>query len=176
MKKIIGNADYYYIPSNYTSWHTFGNEMPEQQKLNYFLEDIGLNTFYFAMNHNFPIWMNSAHYNMPQHIRGESYIFDHKQMLNRYYLERLSNDMGEIMYVDLNKPIVPSYYPTMQHHNGLSFPQRHVGSEIPLYAHKYIQVCKVFPYQLSTVQVSTYKYHKDYRNIQDWEYYSIITL
>ncbi|XP_018058979.1 PREDICTED: hexamerin-like [Atta colombica] len=140
MKKTFGNADYYYIPSNYTSWHTFGNEMPEQQKLSYFLEDIGLNTFYFAMNHNFPIWMNSIYYNMPQHIRGELHIFNHKQMLNRYYLERLSNDMGEIAYVDLNKPIVPGYYPTMQHHNGLSFPQRHVGFEVPLHAHKYIQV------------------------------------
>ncbi|KAG5336519.1 HEXA protein, partial [Acromyrmex charruanus] len=139
MKKTIGNADYYYIPSNYTSWHTFGNEMPEQQKLSYFLEDVGLNTFYFAMNHNFPIWMNSTQCNMPQHIRGESYIFNHKQILNRYYLERLSNDMGEITYIDLNKPIVPGYYPTMQHYNGLSFPQRHVGSQVPLHAHKYLQ-------------------------------------
>ncbi|KAG5332240.1 HEXA protein, partial [Acromyrmex heyeri] len=139
MKKTIGNADYYYIPSNYTSWHTFGNEMPEQQKLSYFLEDVGLNTFYFAMNHNFPIWMNSTQCNMPQHIRGESYIFNHKQILNRYYLERLSNDMGEITYIDLNKPIVPGYYPTMQYHNGLSFPQRHVGSQVPLHAHKYLQ-------------------------------------
>ncbi|XP_018397198.1 PREDICTED: hexamerin-like [Cyphomyrmex costatus] len=139
MKKTIGNADYYYILSNYTTWHMFENEMPEQQKLSYYLEDIGLSTYYFAMSHNFPMWMNSTHYNMLQHIRGESYMFNHRQMLNRYYLERLSHDIGEITYVDVNKPVVPGYYPTMQHHNGLRFPQRHVGSEVPLHAHKHIQ-------------------------------------
>lgn len=140
MKKTAGGVDYYYIPSNYTDWHMIDDEVPEQEKLSYFLEDIGLSAFYFAMNHDFPVWMNSVQYKMPQHIRGELYMFIHKQLLIRYYLERLSNDMGEIPYVDMNKPIVPGYYPMMHHHNGLPFPQRPVDSEVPLHAHKYVQV------------------------------------
>ncbi|XP_071571881.1 hexamerin 70b [Temnothorax nylanderi] len=139
VKKTVGGVDYYYIPSNYTTWYMGGDEVSEQQKLSYFIEDIGLNAFYFVTNHDFPVWMNSVRYNMPQHIRGELYIFSHKQVLNRYYLERLSNDMGEISYVDVNKPVVPGYYPTMHHHNGLPFPQRPVGSEVPLHAHKHVQ-------------------------------------
>lgn len=143
IKKTVGGVDYYYIPSNYTGWYVAGEEMSEQQQLSYFSEDVGLNAFYVAMNHDFPIWMNSAQYNMPQHIRGELYIYTHKQLLNRYYLERLSNDLGEISYVDVNKPVVPSYYPMMHHPNGLPFLQRPVDSEVPLYMHKYVQVGKV---------------------------------
>lgn len=142
LKKTVGGVDYYYIPSNYTDWYMNEDKMPEQQKLSYFLEDIGLNAFYFVMNHDFPVWMNSVQYNMSQHIRGELYMFNHQQLLSRYYLERLSNDMGEISYVDMNKPIVPGYYP-MMHYNGLPFPQRSVDSEVPLHAHKHVQVGKV---------------------------------
>lgn len=139
MKKTVGGVDYYYIPSNYTGWHMVGDEVAEQEKLSYFTEDIGLNAFYFILNHDFPLWMKSVQYNMPQHIRGELYMFSHKQLLNRYYLERLSNDMGEIMYVDVNKPVVPGYYPMMHHHNGLPFPQRPADFVVPLHAHRYVQ-------------------------------------
>jgi len=75
VKKTVGGVDYYHIPSNYTGWYVVGDEVPEQQKLSYFLEDIGLNAFYFITNHDFPIWMNSVQYNMPQHI----------QIFYRYY-------------------------------------------------------------------------------------------
>lgn len=154
LKKTVGGVDYHYIPSNYTNWHVVGDQVPEQEKLSYFIEDIGLNAFYVVTNHDFPIWMNSVQYNMPQHIRGELYIFNHKQLLNRYYLERLSNDMGEIAYVDMNKPVVPGYYPMMHHHNGVPLPQRPVDSEVPLHMHKYVQVGKASQFLLIDYQVS----------------------
>ncbi|KAL6267211.1 hypothetical protein P5V15_000288 [Pogonomyrmex californicus] len=151
MKKTIGGVDYYYIPSNYTNWYVAGDEVSEQQTLNYYLEDIGLNAFYVITNHDFPIWMNSVQYNMPQHLRGELYVFNHKQLLNRYYLERLSHDMGEIKYVDVNKPIVPGYYPMMHHYNGLPIPHRSVNSEVPLHLHKYVQAIQDIHTRISDV-------------------------
>lgn len=140
VKKTISGVDYYYISSNYSGWDVVRDDAPEQQKLSYYLEDIGLNAYYFLMSHEFPYWMSSVKYNMPRNVRGALYLYTHKLMLIRYYLERLSNEMGEINYVDVNRPIVTGYYPMMHHQNGLPFPQRPVGSEIPSYAHKDVQV------------------------------------
>jgi len=140
VKKTIGGVDHYYIPSNYSGWYMVRNQVPEQQKLSYFTEDVGLNAFYTTLSYNFPHWMNSAQYHLSQNMRGEFYLYSHKQLLCRYYLEKLSNDMGEIKYIDMHKPVVPGYYPTMHHHNGLPFPQRPVGFEVPLHAHKDVQV------------------------------------
>lgn len=116
------------------------DEVPEQHKLSYFTEDVGLNAYYSAINHEFPVFMNSEKYNLPKGIRGEAYLYVFKQTLVRYYMERLSNGMGEVSYVDLNRPIATGYYPTMHHQNGLPFPQRPVNSEIPLREHMNVQV------------------------------------
>ncbi|XP_012230110.1 arylphorin subunit alpha [Linepithema humile] len=143
MKKTVGGVDVYYIPANYSGWYVIRDEMPEMhEKLNYYTEDIGLNAYYSVVNHDFPLWMNSKRHNLPQLAttkRGEIYLYIHKEILTRYYLERLSNGMGEIPYVDVNKPIVTGYYPTMHHHNGLSFPQRPANSEIPMREHRNVQ-------------------------------------
>lgn len=116
------------------------DNVPEQQKLSYYIEDIGLSNYYFMSYHDFPWWMKSVEYNMPQNVRGELHMFAHKQMLARYYAERLSNNIGEIDCVDVTKPIRTGYYPTMHHHNGVPFVQRPVDSEIPLHDHYYVQV------------------------------------
>lgn len=140
---MVGGVDHYYIPSNYSGWYIVRDDVPEQ-KLTYFTEDVSLNNFYFYMAHDFPHWMNSAEHNMPSNIRGELYLVQHKELLARYYLERLSNDMGEIDYVDVNKALVNGYYPTMHYHNGMPFCQRPVDSKIPLQMHKEVQVYNVF--------------------------------
>lgn len=149
MKKTIGGVDNYYIPANYSGWYMTNDQVSEQQKLSYLTEDVGLNAFYLANSHDFPFFMNSVKYNMPQNVRGELYMYMHKQLLDRYYLERLSNDLDEIDYVDVNRPIVPAYYPTMQHPNGMPFPQRPVDHEIPLHAHRDVQVSNAFSRRLS---------------------------
>lgn len=141
MKKTVGGVDHYYIPANYSGWYMMNEQVPEQ-KLSYLTEDVGLNAFFLANSHDFPYWMNTAKYNMLQNVRGELYMYMHKVFIDRYNLERLSNDLGEIDYVDVNRPIVPGYYPTMQHSNGLPFPQRPVGHMIPLHAYKDVQVCQ----------------------------------
>ncbi|KAK2586861.1 hypothetical protein KPH14_009799 [Odynerus spinipes] len=137
-KKTVGGVDYHMIHTNYSGWYLVRDNVPEQ-KLSYFTEDVGLGQFYFMINHDFPYWMNSNKYNLPKDIRGEIYLYGHKQLLVRYYLERLSNDMGEIEYVDFYKPIVTGYYPTMHFPNGVPFPQREVGATIPLHMHKYVE-------------------------------------
>ncbi|CAD6201491.1 GSCOCT00000291001.2-RA-CDS [Cotesia congregata] len=118
------------IPANYSGWYLQHPHADEE--LTYFTEDIGLCTYYFFFAHDFPHFMNSGDYqHLQKEVRGEVYFFGHKQLLARYYLERLSNNMGEIEFIDWHEPIVTGFYPTLTHTNGLPFPHRHAGSHIP---------------------------------------------
>jgi len=56
--------------------------------------------------------------------RGEYFYWFHHNMLARYYLERLSNDFGEIPHYSYDYPIETGYYPSMHYPNGLRFPVR----------------------------------------------------
>lgn len=159
MKKTVGGVDHYTIPSNYSGWYVNRNEeVPEQHKVNYFTEDPGMNSQYFGLIHAFPTWINFAVYNKPSKlVRGEKYLYIHKMLLNRYNLERLSNDMDMVDHVlDVTKPVVTGYYPTMQHYNGLPMPQRPSNSEVPHHLHKEVQVRYFFHRMLQNQKVIEY--------------------
>lgn len=135
-KKSAG-YDTYIIPANYSGWY-ISYEYDEESRLNYFTEDIGLNLYYFYFRHEFPFWMKSEEYSFPNY-RGEEYLYGHKQLMVRYYLERLSNDLGKIEDFDWHKTFYPGYYPTIAYHNGLPFPQRPHWCTFPHYKYKYIK-------------------------------------
>ncbi|KAL2732724.1 hexamerin-like [Vespula maculifrons] len=135
-QKLTG-YDTYIIPANYSGWY-ITYEHDQEYKLNYFTEDIGLNLYYFYFRQQYPFWLKSEEYQMPKY-RGEEYLYGHKQLLTRYYLERLSNNLGKIEEFDWYKEFYPGYYPTMTYHNGLPFPQRPYLSMFPYYKYKYIK-------------------------------------
>ncbi|EFN82402.1 Hexamerin [Harpegnathos saltator] len=168
-KTTVGSVDTFYIPTNYTGSYIVRDEVPENQKLSYYHEDIGLNAYYFMSYHEFPSFMNSVEYNMPQNVRGEMFMYLHKQMLLRYYLERLSNNIGEIDYIDVNKPIVTGYYPSMHYHNGVPFIQRPVNSEIPLHVHRYVQALQDFHTRISNAIDSGYLVDKNGKRTNIYE-------
>lgn len=60
--------------------------------------------------------------------------------MTRYYLERLSNDIGKIEDFDWHNEFYTGYYPTMTYHNGLPLPQRPYWSKFPYYKYAYIKV------------------------------------
>ncbi|XP_034944552.1 uncharacterized protein [Chelonus insularis] len=131
------------IHSNYSGWYLTHEHTDE--KLNYFTEDVGLNSYYFTFVHDYPHWMDSETHHLQKEVRGELYYYGHKQLLGRYYLERLSNDMGEIEMIDWHEPIITGYYPSIHHANGLPFPHRHSYSHVP--HHKYDLVHDVEEYE-----------------------------
>ncbi|XP_043262180.1 arylphorin subunit alpha-like [Colletes gigas] len=133
----VENAETYMIYANYT-----GAYMPRvngEYKLDYFMEDVGLNAFYYYFRQVFPFWLSSKQSGIPPEIRGQFYYFVHKQLLARYNLERLSNDLGEIKDFDWYKPIHPGYYSTLTYSNGISIPQRNRYSSIPYYKYKHLK-------------------------------------
>jgi len=109
------------IPSNYTNYMF---ETNVESKLSYFMEDIGLNTYYYYFHMDYPFWMTGKNYLTTMDRRGELYLFKHQQILARYYLERLSNGLGVIPTFTWMEDIRTGYYPALRYYNGEYFPTR----------------------------------------------------
>ncbi|MEE5462561.1 hypothetical protein V2M36_10910, partial [Streptococcus pneumoniae] len=102
-----GNYHFYY--QNYSGYQTYGDEY----KLSYLTEDIGWNNFYTYFHMVMPFWEDGdqiAH-GVVKERRGEIYYHFYQQLLARYYLERLSNGMGEIPTFSWYQPFEQGYYP-----------------------------------------------------------------
>lgn len=112
------------VPANYSSYH---HRVNPEQSLAYYTEDIGINALYFYYNLYYPFWLpeEQSYVIRATERRGERYYFLHQQLLARYYLERLSNDLGEIPYLDYEQPLVGyGYQPSLRYPNGEDFPVR----------------------------------------------------
>lgn len=109
------------IPSNYTDYLYEANM---ESKLSYFMEDVGLNTYYYYFHMDYPFWMTGKNYLMREDRLGELYLFKHHQILARYHMERLSNGMGTIPKFSWMDKIRTGYYPALRYYNGEYFPSR----------------------------------------------------
>ena len=131
--------DTYIIPANYSGWY-LNLDYDEEHKLSYFTEDIGLNTYYMYYRFEYPFWLGTEEFGLHPGFRGEEYLYGHKQIWNRYFLERISNDLGYVEDFDWDREFHAAYYPTMTFHNSFPYPQRPHWSRFPEYKFKYIQV------------------------------------
>lgn len=142
----------YTIKANYSGYYL--NLHPEQS-LSYYLEDVGINAFYYYYNLYYPFWMSSKEYGFASVNRGEQYIFLYQQLLARYYLERISNGFGEIPYFNWELPIETPYYPSLEYPNGLEFPYRPPFVKLQEYYYNYGQTWSwksVYGYSYTLIQ------------------------
>ncbi|XP_063387647.1 arylphorin subunit alpha-like [Cydia fagiglandana] len=97
----------YVFYSNYTSpWLTGSKE----DKLSYFTEDIGMNSYYYYFQTLYPYWWSSKNIKLYDEFRGDLYYFCYRQLIAKYYLNRLTNGLGEIPEFSWYKPIETGYY------------------------------------------------------------------
>jgi len=110
------------IPSNYTGKYGHVNE---ENLLAYYMEDVGLNSFYYYYNLDYPYWTKGDP-KMPlkDDHRGMFYFFIHNQLLARYYMERLSHDLGEIPTFNYFDTMASGYHTNLRYYNGVFFPNR----------------------------------------------------
>ena len=108
------------INSNYTGWPTRANA---EQALSYFTEDVGLNAWYYYFHSDYPFWVDNKD-SLIKSRRGEVYLYTHAQLLARYYLERLSNNLGEIPQFSWRTPFRTGYNPALAYYRGTAFPVR----------------------------------------------------
>ncbi|EFA09253.1 hexamerin 5 precursor [Tribolium castaneum] len=116
-----GGAKTYTIYSNYSGYYL---NLNKEQSLSYFLEDVGLNAFYYYCNIYYPFWMDGDEFKLKNDRRGEQYYYLYQQLLARYYLERLSNDFGEVEFFNYDEPFKYGYYSSLRYPTGLAFPNR----------------------------------------------------
>lgn len=69
-------------------------------------------------------WLGGDEFGLNKDRRGEWYLYQIRQLLARYYLERLSNGLGEIPDIDMFSEIETGYYPSLMFFNGVNFPTR----------------------------------------------------
>lgn len=130
-KTIDKNLDDYYgvsledktfiIQSNYSGWYMKTND---ETAISYFTEDVSLNTHYHNMHIDYPFWMHGDVFGLNNDKRGEIFYYLHQQMLARYYMERLSNNLGEIPRFSWDWPIETGFMSNLRFANGLNFPSR----------------------------------------------------
>lgn len=118
--EVIQKAQYYKQISNNEKYHhyiIYSNH--SNHYLDYYTEDLGVNSFYYYYNLHYPFWMTEVH----EHY-GEIFYHMYQQILARYYLERLSHHHGEIPSLNWDLPLEDSFYPHLSYPNGLEFPIR----------------------------------------------------
>lgn len=120
MKMVDGKFDFTLL-TNYTDSKLMLND---EQKLAYFTEDIGMNSWYYYLHQDYPFWMDAANDKTWNDRRGELYLFAHWQLLKRYHMERLSNGLGDIKEFSWDKHLPSGYYPQLTYMNGEKFPAR----------------------------------------------------
>jgi hypothetical protein len=98
--------------------------MNKNDRLRYFTEDIDLNTYYYYFHVDYPFWMKDEVFDKLRTRRFELTIYMYQQILARYYLERLSNGLGEIKTLTWYEHVRKGYWPWLKYHNGVQFPMR----------------------------------------------------
>lgn len=107
------------ISWNATSWPYYGKNFA----VTYFTHDYGLNAYNYHVNLAYPYWLGgNVIPGFKRARRGEIWWFYHKQLLARYYMERLSNGLGEIP--EITEVVEDGYNPGLLYHNGIPFPVR----------------------------------------------------
>nr|CAD7592475.1 unnamed protein product [Timema genevievae] len=104
------------LKSNYTGY--WDSERTPENILAYFTEDVGLNAFNSEWNRLYPSWFNTTEYNVNIDRRGELFLYYQKQLLARYFLERLSNNLGDIP--SFEEEYETGYFPRLRFNNGQS--------------------------------------------------------
>lgn len=115
------NKDLVVIPTNYTAWYK--NVNPEL-RLSYFTEDVGLNTYHYYHHVDYPFWLKGEEYGIKSDRRGEVFWYSHEQLLARYLLERVGNDLYEMEKFTFERPNIVGYSPNLRYKNGKDFPVR----------------------------------------------------
>ncbi|XP_072944979.1 arylphorin subunit alpha-like isoform X2 [Epargyreus clarus] len=107
------------INTNYSGWNLPSNGCEEQ--LDYFREDIALNSYNYGVHFMHPFWMSNDELDVFNGRHAEHYYYIHQQLLARYNLEK--QHLKE-KNVSMTPNCVSDYNPYLTYDNGLPFPIR----------------------------------------------------
>lgn len=103
------------INTNYSNWNSINDNLNE--KIDYFTEDISLNSYYYGVQLLHPFWMSNNELDEINPRHAEQYYFVHQQLMARYLLEK-EHFKSQVFLGSDHK----DYNPHLTYDNGLQFP------------------------------------------------------
>ncbi|CAH1733225.1 phenoloxidase 1-like [Aphis gossypii] len=95
------------IPHDYSA-----NDLDFEHRISYFREDIGINLHHWHWHLVYPFEGPMSIVNKDR--RGELFYYMHQQIIARYNMERLSNDMNRVVRLtNWRDPILEGYFPKL---------------------------------------------------------------
>lgn len=120
-EQIVDGAYTVVIQSNATSDRVHLNQ---EQLMAYFTEDVGLSAYHYNLHIDWPFWFGGRKERLRSLRRGEVFLFEHQQLVARYNLERISNNLGRIAEFSWRAPIQTGYFSYMRTRQGQAFARR----------------------------------------------------
>nr|CAR85695.1 hemocyanin subunit type 1 [Hierodula membranacea] len=95
-----------------------------EQRVAYLGEDVGMNAHHSHWHMDFPFWWKQQEYGVEKDRKGELFYWMHHQLIARFDLERLSNDLPFVEPLSWEDKIVDGFYPQTTYRVGGEFPAR----------------------------------------------------
>nr|CAR85693.1 hemocyanin subunit type 1 precursor [Carausius morosus] len=95
-----------------------------EQRVAYLGEDLGMNSHHAHWHMDFPFWWKPEEYGIDKDRKGELFYYMHHQLIARFDLERLSNDLPPVEPLGWRERIVDGFYPQTTYRVGGEFPAR----------------------------------------------------
>ncbi|XP_062553868.1 hexamerin-1.1-like [Armigeres subalbatus] len=153
------NGKYNVVYSNFTAVYPI--DYYGEDKLSYFTEDIGLNSYYYYFMLEYPFFLGESKFNLFKDRRGELYLYMYQQLIARYYLERQVNFLGPIEEFSWDQPIKTGYYPKLSYWNGLPFYGRNDYYSVPKDQYYKFDILKDYETRIRQVIDQGYMYLDD---------------
>ncbi|XP_046627393.1 arylphorin subunit beta-like [Neodiprion virginianus] len=126
----------------------------EEQRLNYFRNDVSLAEAMHYAHLLRPFWLGSLEISddvlAAWPPRGETFLWWQMHTLALYNMERLSNNLEAIKEFDWNYPLPYGHYPNASYPNGCQFPSRKNRSRIPNHLFPLLQKVRDLESRLSS--------------------------
>ncbi|XP_061391293.1 arylphorin subunit A4-like [Musca vetustissima] len=118
---LMKDVKMFYMPVDYTRDVYFFNK---ESELSYFTEDVEWNAFWYYFNMDYYPYLDGEDFGLKKDRRGEYYFYVIRQMLARYYMERLSHGYGEIPEFSFFTEVEYGYDPQLINYNGVGYSYR----------------------------------------------------
>ena len=128
--EIFQGTKMFFMPVDYTRDIEFYNK---ESALSYFTEDVGLNAYWYYLNMDYAFFLDGKTFGLNKDRRGEYWLYTVRQLLSRYYMERLSFGYGEIPEFSFFDKVEYGYDPQLINYNGVGFSYRKNYYEIESY-------------------------------------------
>ncbi|XP_075149870.1 arylphorin subunit C223-like [Haematobia irritans] len=161
--EMLKDVKKFWMPVDYTRDVEFINR---ESALSYFTEDLEWNAYWYYINLDYTPFLSGKYFGNEGDSRGEFYFYFVRQMLTRYYFERLSHGYGDIPDLTFYSDVEYGYNPQLIHFNGVGFSYRKNYYEYETYGNfQYIHKVQRFLERVEDILTQGYYLTSDGKKI-----------